>query len=110
MVPFRLAQLSPERLQQGCLQARADFYRWRSIGRRGLDPVNRGSAFMWWQFYMINSLFRREVGQRDDYPLGDESWTGELIRVRESPAPRLAPLPDVARLRLPGGAGPRTGP
>ena len=52
--------------------------------------MNRGDAAMWWHFYGINYLFRREVSQRDDYPLGDEAWRGELIKVRERPAP--APL------------------
>ena len=32
-----------------------------------------------------------EVGQRDGYPLGDESWQGELIPARTS-VPHLPPL------------------
>jgi hypothetical protein len=75
--------MSPARLQQGCVDARAEFYDWRNIWQRGFDPVNRSSRTMWWAFYYINYLFRREVSQRDYYPLGDESWQGDLLKVRE---------------------------
>jgi radical SAM superfamily enzyme YgiQ (UPF0313 family) len=83
MIPFQPAHMSPGQLQRGCVEARAAFYDWRSIWRRGLDPVNRSSAAMWWQFYGINAMFRREVRQRDYYPLGDESFRGSLLKVRE---------------------------
>jgi hypothetical protein len=32
-------------------------------------------------------MFRGEVRQRDDYPLGDENWRGALLKVRENPPP-----------------------
>ena len=85
MIPFRPRHMTPERLQQGCVEARAAFYRWRNIWRRGLDPVNRASLPMWLAYYQINYLFQQEVRLRDYYPLGDEAWTGELIKVRERP-------------------------
>ncbi|TAK11654.1 MAG: B12-binding domain-containing radical SAM protein [Anaerolineae bacterium] len=84
MIPFQPARLSPERLQRGCVEARAEFYSLRNIWRRGMHPVNRSSAAMWWHYYGINYLFRREVRQRDFFPLGDESWQGELLKVRAS--------------------------
>jgi len=90
MIPFRPARITPERLQEGCVEARRKFYALRSIARRGLDAVNRSDFRMWLQFYAINALFRREVSQRDYYPLGDEGWTGELIHARATPAPRPA--------------------
>ncbi len=83
MIPFRPANMTPERLQRGCVDARAAFYSWSSIWNRSFDTVNRSSLLMWWQFYGINAMFRREVHARDFYPLGDASFTGELIRVRE---------------------------
>lgn len=90
-IPFLPRHMEPERLQRGCVEARERFYTWQSIWRRGLDPVNRADAAMWWHFYGINYLFRREVRLRDDYPLGDEAWRGEMIKVRERPeAPPLA--------------------
>jgi len=48
---------------------------------------------MWWHFYGINAMFRREVRQRDYYPLGDESFNGSLLKVRErgEPLPVLIP-------------------
>jgi len=32
-------------------------------------------------FFSINLLFRSEVLKRKDFPLGDESWTGTLLKV-----------------------------
>ena len=84
-LPFRPARLSPEEVQRACVAARARFYSARSIWQRGLDPVNRADRAMWWNFYGINAMFRREVRQRDFYPLGDQSWQGELLPVRANP-------------------------
>ncbi len=87
-LPFRPARMSAERVQAACVAARARFYGARSIWRRGLDAVNRSDFAMWWNFYGINAMFRREVRQRDFYPLGDRTWQGELLPVRANP-----PLP-----------------
>jgi radical SAM superfamily enzyme YgiQ (UPF0313 family) len=86
-IPFQPAQMSPERLQQGCVDARARFYSWANIWRRGLDGVNRSNGLMWWHYYGINYLFRREVRERDYYPLGDAAWRGEIIQARAQPLP-----------------------
>ena len=69
------------------MDARAEFYNWSNIWNRSMDSVNRSSALMWWQFYGINAMFRREVRQRDYYPLGDESFSGTLLKVRERGEP-----------------------
>ena len=84
-IPFQPRHMTPEQLQQGCLEARRRFYSLPNIWQRGLDPVNRANATMWWHYYGINYLFRGEVSQRDGYPLGDETWRGELIPVRTKP-------------------------
>ncbi len=97
MIPFQPAHMTPERLQRGCVDARAAFYSYRNIWRRGLDPVNRSSTAMWWHFYGINYLFHREVRQRDYYPLGEETWPRELIKVRSQGA-SLPPLPDKVQI------------
>ncbi|MDB5330829.1 MAG: BchE/P-methylase family protein [Phycisphaerales bacterium] len=78
-IPFTPAGMSPIELQRCCLEARRAFYSWRSIVRRGFDAVNRADAFMWRNFYLINAMHRADVGLRDGYPLGDESWTGPLL-------------------------------
>jgi len=78
-IPFAPRGMSPEELQRGCLSARRRFYSWPSILRRGCDAVNRASAFMWRNFYLINALHRSDVSLRDRYPLGDESWNGPLL-------------------------------
>lgn len=83
-IPFQPAKMTPAELQAGCLNARRAFYSYRSIWQRGMDEVNRSSAKMWWHYYGINYLFRAEVSQRDDYPLGDEAWQGELIAARST--------------------------
>jgi radical SAM superfamily enzyme YgiQ (UPF0313 family) len=80
MVPFQPATMSPEDLAQHCLTARRSFYAWPSIVRRGFDPVNRADAFMFRNFFPINSMLRVDTNRRDGFPLGDEAWTGSLLR------------------------------
>ena len=70
--------LSPEELQALCIEAREKFYSVGSILRRFADPVNRSTGFMARQFPLINFMMRREVQQRNDLPLGDEGWQGQL--------------------------------
>jgi radical SAM superfamily enzyme YgiQ (UPF0313 family) len=77
-IPFRPARLEPEELQELCIKARAEFYSVPSILRRFRDPVNRSNAFIARQFPLINWMMRREVHQRNDLPLGDEGWSGQL--------------------------------
>ena len=89
MIPFKPVHMTPERLQRGCVESRAEFYSWKNIYKRSFDSVNRANSAMWWHFYGINAMFRREVRQRDYYPLGDESFRGSLLKVRE----RGEPLP-----------------
>ena len=78
-IPFQPRGMSAEALQQHCLAARREFYSWSSIARRGFDRVNRSDSFMWRNFYLINAMHRTDVSMRDHYPLGDESWQGQLL-------------------------------
>jgi radical SAM superfamily enzyme YgiQ (UPF0313 family) len=81
MVPFAPKGITPEMVKEHCIQARADFYSLSSLLRRSLDfKVNSNNFFMWSKFFVINLLMRREVLQRKDFPLGDEAYTGLLIK------------------------------
>jgi radical SAM superfamily enzyme YgiQ (UPF0313 family) len=82
MVPFHPTAMSPEALERHCLGARRSFYGWPSIVRRGVDPVNRSNAFMFRNFFPINTMLRVDTNRRDGFPLGDESWQGPLRRVQ----------------------------
>ncbi len=77
-IPFKPELLEPEELQELCIKARAEFYSFPNILRRFADPVNRSNAFMARQFPLINLMMRHEVQQRNDLPLGDEGWGGQL--------------------------------
>ncbi len=81
-IPFQPARMSPDALQQGCLEARRSFYAIPSILRRGLDPLNRPDFFMLRHFFLINGMIRSEVSLRDHYPLGDAGWRGQLIKAQ----------------------------
>jgi radical SAM superfamily enzyme YgiQ (UPF0313 family) len=81
MVPFRPTTMTPQDLQEHCLQARRDFYGWRSIVRRGFDEVNRSDAFMFRNFFPINAMLRDDTNRRDGFPLGDESCRQPLLTV-----------------------------
>ena len=39
---------------------------------------------MWSHFFSINLLFRAEVLQRKDFPLGDEAYTAPLVKARHT--------------------------
>lgn len=78
-IPFQPRGMTPELLQKNCLAARREFYSWPSIAQRSLASVNRSNWFMWRNFYLINALHRSDVSLRDHYPLGDESWRGQLL-------------------------------
>jgi len=77
-IPFRPGKLSPQELQQLCIEARAKFYSLPSIARRFMAPVNRSNGFMARNFPLINWMLRGEVHQRDELPLGDAGWHGTL--------------------------------
>jgi len=79
-IPFQPTHLSPQELQRRCVEARREFYGWPSILQRSIDPVNTGGLSMFGNFLLINNMFRREIAQRDFYPLGDTGWRGELLR------------------------------
>ncbi|MEW5974959.1 MAG: radical SAM protein [Acidobacteriota bacterium] len=84
-VPFQPRRMTAESVKQKCLEARARFYRWGSILNRSLDfRVNTGNVQMAWNFFVINLLLRREVSQREGFPLGDESFSGPLIKSAHS--------------------------
>jgi radical SAM superfamily enzyme YgiQ (UPF0313 family) len=87
MVAFQPRQMTPEQLRQGCLQSRQAFYNVQNIWRRSFNPVHRTDPAGWLQYWAINQLFHREVNQRHHFPLGDEGWQGELVRVRAQGAP-----------------------
>lgn len=81
MVPYTPAGMTADDVKEGCISARREFYRLGSIWRRSMDRVNAGSLYMGAKFFMINWLIRREVTERRDYPLGDETFRGPLLKV-----------------------------
>ena len=91
MIPFQPLKMTPEQLERGCIEARRAYYKWDSILKRGMDPVNRKSPLIWFAYYWINYIFRQEVNLREHFPLGDETWNGKLIKVRESAHPLALP-------------------
>ncbi len=83
MIPFWPKSMSPEQLQQGCLAARQEFFALRNVFYRSLDAVNVSPLYLWPVFFGVNQMFHKEVGQRNLFPLGDDGWGGQLLKVRE---------------------------
>jgi len=82
MLPFTPRNIQPAELEKCCVSARRRFFGYPSMLRRSLDfGVNGRTPFMWFNFFVINYLMRREVLQRRRYPLGDESCKGPLRTV-----------------------------
>lgn len=87
MLPFAPRNIPPGELEERCVAARRRFFGLPSMIRRSLDfGVNSSSFSMWLNFFVINGLMRREVLQRRRYPLGDENFSGALLRVGEGAA------------------------
>ena len=84
MIPFRPANFTPEELQYRCTQARREFYSWRSIASRGMHRVNHRDPYMWMNFWAINAMHHWDTEGRNGLPLGDEAWTGKLLKAEES--------------------------
>lgn len=78
-VPFRPRRMTPEQVRDECVRARAEFYRAGSILRR----LNTQSWRLAYEHVLVNWMIRREVEQRVGFPLGDETYRGELLPVRE---------------------------
>ena len=83
MISFQPKNMSPEQLQSGCLNLRRKYFNFRNVLYRSFDPVNSFPPQLWPAFFGINSIFHKEVEQRNFFPLGDEGWSGELIKVRQ---------------------------
>lgn len=82
-LPFTPASMTPQQITESCVAARRRFYNLSSITRRGLAAVNRSNFFMWRNYWLINLMHRTDVGGRNGYPLGDESWQGHLIEATQ---------------------------
>jgi len=81
MVPFAPRGMTADQVKTRCVEARQRFYSIASIARRSLGiRMTVRNLFMWRHFFPINMLFRSEVLQRRDFPLGDESYTAPLLK------------------------------
>lgn len=79
-LPFVPTRLTPEQVTEGCVGARRRFYGWRSIARRSVAHWRDGYVFR--NFFLVNAMHRNEISKRDGYPLGDETWRGQLLEVQ----------------------------
>jgi radical SAM superfamily enzyme YgiQ (UPF0313 family) len=86
MIPFRPARMTPEELADRCVEARREFYSWRSIARRATHRVNFRDPWMLLNFLAINAMHQRDVEGRNGLPLGDNNWRGQLLKAHHLPA------------------------
>jgi radical SAM superfamily enzyme YgiQ (UPF0313 family) len=72
-VPYRPKKFSPKELGKLCLDSRKQFYSIKSIIKRSTDfKANSSDIKMFMTFFSLNLLFRKEVNQRNNLPLGME--------------------------------------
>jgi radical SAM superfamily enzyme YgiQ (UPF0313 family) len=81
MIPFQPAKMSPRELEDLCLQARKEFYSWRSIASRARQPVNRSSFYVFRNYLFVNAIHQWDIEKRSGMPLGDEGDQSELVPV-----------------------------
>jgi radical SAM superfamily enzyme YgiQ (UPF0313 family) len=80
-VPY-MTPLDSEYIKKKCVESRKRFYHPMTILRR-LSRTNLSNLKMLRAYFFINFLLFREASQREDYPLGDLSFKGPLIKVKE---------------------------
>ncbi|MFO0584000.1 MAG: radical SAM protein [Anaeromyxobacter sp.] len=78
-VAYRPVRMSPEALRSACLDARRDFYSWRSTAARLLAPGNRATLRRAAGYLFANVMHHDEIALRDGHPLGDASASPELV-------------------------------
>ena len=99
MIPFQPKNMTPSAVKRmAVLQTRRKFFNFRNVLYRSFDPVNSSPIQLWPAFFGINSMFHTEVGQRNLFPLGDEGWDGQLIKVRSGSNLSLNSLPILSPL------------
>ena len=81
-LPFEPKKLLPQDVTDLCVSSRRKFYALGSIMTRAFSRVNRSDAFMFRNFFPINLMHRKDVSSRNGYPLGDENWTGKLLKAK----------------------------
>jgi len=79
-VPFTPANISPGDLSRLCIETRRAFYSWKGIYRRMLHAVNHRDPWMLANYLVINVMHQVDVSGRDGLPMGDESWSGSIIK------------------------------
>ena len=81
-VPFRTT-LDAGLISERCVEMRKKFYGPWSILRRARNRANISNWTMFHSYFFINALLRKEAAQRENYPLGDLSYSGPLLQVEE---------------------------
>jgi radical SAM superfamily enzyme YgiQ (UPF0313 family) len=79
-LPFQPSGLTPKQVTDGCVGARRRFYSWWNIARRSTHHWRDGYVFR--NFFLVNAMHRNEITKRDGYPLGDETWHGQLLEAQ----------------------------
>ncbi len=81
-VPYQTSMPS-KTIQDLCVKARKKFYSPVSIFKRLWSKGNIQNPRMIGNYLFINFLLWKEASQRENYPLGDAGYTGELLKVTE---------------------------
>ncbi|MBW8887695.1 MAG: B12-binding domain-containing radical SAM protein [Fibrobacteres bacterium] len=97
-VPFKTV-LPPELIQEECVKARKSFYSLGSILKRLRNRANTGSLFMLRSYFFINFLLGKEASQRENYPLGDASWRGTILKADEDSLRRAGVIPEIPAMQ-----------
>lgn len=87
-VPFNPKQMTAAQLHEYCIRAREIFYGYPAILSRGLTNIsgNCGSMQKLGMYASINYLLRKEIGEKDGLPLGNEPFVPQPLTRTTSPA------------------------
>lgn len=83
-VPFQ-TKLPRETIRALCQGARRDFYSYQSILKRLFSRTNfAGGLTGLWMYVFINCLLHKDTESRYRYPLGDPTFKGPLLKVKDA--------------------------
>lgn len=82
-IPFNPKNFTHLELKEACLKARKKFYSLSGIARRINPQVVFSSAKLAATYFGLNLLLGKEVEQKNGLPLGNESFSPELINNEE---------------------------
>ncbi|MCK5689693.1 B12-binding domain-containing radical SAM protein [Myxococcota bacterium] len=72
-IAFEPKHMGPDELYSRLVAMRQEFFSYKNIFKRSLDPANNKDPFTLWMHYTVNVMLRGELEQKWSLPVGDRT-------------------------------------